>query len=631
MVASLPTAKQLGLITAAWAKVQAIGLQTAGELFFKTLFAAHPEGLVLFESFASLPDYEQSEPYKAHALTVLTSLDKAMSLLDDMDTLVPVLTQLGERHVRYGVKAEHYDWVGEALISTLGAALGADFTDDTKAAYVCLYAVVAETMKGDNYPKPDAWYNNGELPIAHVATAIDERDKKTPDSWVPRHPELIRLTGKHPFNCEPPLETLFAQGFITPPSIHYVRNHGYCPKQSWEEHTVTIDGVVDTPLTLTMDELVAMPSLTIPVTLVCAGNRRKEQNMVKQTIGFNWGAAGHATGYWTGVRLRDVLLKAGYSKSKARHVEFVGAEDLPNGKYGTSIDINTAMDPAGDVMIAYHYNGERLEPDHGFPVRMIIPGWIGGRMVKWLKSVSVRETPSDNYYHFYDNRIMPPHVDAELAKAEGWWFKPENLFNELNINSAIACPHHEEVVALTPGNEYYTIRGYAYGGGGRKITRVEVSYDSGSTWNLCDIEYPELEHSYAPKTNNKWWCWCFYSIEVPLLMLMQCKELRCRAWDESSNLQPPNLTWNLMGMGNNPHFRVEIHPVNLASGGFGLRFVHPTVAGPVKDAEGKLVSGGWMGTPDAPRESRGVLEGLAAPLRHTVLGGIPGVEPVHPM
>ena len=90
---------------------------------------------------------------------------------------------------------------------------------------------------------------------------------------------------------------------------------------------------------------------------------------------------------------------------------------------------------------------------------------------------------------------MPPHVDAELAKAEGWWFKPENLFNELNINSAIACPAHEETVALVPGNEFYTVQGYAYTGGGRKVTRVELSYDCGSTWHLCEGVWPELEHS----------------------------------------------------------------------------------------------------------------------------------------
>eukprot|EP01052_Picozoa_sp_SAG31_P019554 SAG31_NODE_1430_length_8385_cov_3.096186_8_plen_100_part_00 len=98
------------------------------------------------------------------------------------------------------------------------------------------------------------------------------------------------------------------------------------------------------------------------------------------------------------------------------------------------------MDPAGDVIIAYKYNGEKLHPDHGFPVRVIIPGWIGGRMVKWLKEINVLPEPSTSHYHFFDNRIMPPHVTQEIAKNEGWWFKPEYLFNQLNINSAIACP-----------------------------------------------------------------------------------------------------------------------------------------------------------------------------------------------
>ena len=402
------------------AQVRELGLGKAGELFFKVLFGQHPEALPMFSKFSSLMDYEESEPFKEHAVTVMTTIDKALSLLGDLDTLVPVLSQLGKQHVNYGVLPEHYNWVGEALIDTLAAALGeAGFTDDVREAYECVYGVVSSTMIGDNYPPPK-WYNEAPIPKTDVATAIDDRDKKTPDNWVPRHPELIRLTGKHPFNCEPPLEKLFEQGFLTPPSLHYVRNHGYCPKRSWEEHVVSIEGVVDFPLKLTMDELVAMPSLTIPVTLVCAGNRRKEQNMVKQTIGFNWGAAGHATGKWTGVRLSDILKKAGYRKDKARHVEFVGAEDLPNGKYGTSIDINTAMDPAGDVMIAYLYNGERLAPDHGFPVRVIIPGWIGGRMVKWLTHVTVKEAPSENYYHFCErsaSSLFAPPRDPNLLAA----------------------------------------------------------------------------------------------------------------------------------------------------------------------------------------------------------------------
>ena len=83
---------------------------------------------------------------------------------------------------------------------------------------------------------------------------------------------------------------------------------------------------------------------------------------------------------------------------------------LPNGFYGTSMTLSHAMDPTMDVMVAFEQNGKRLMPDHGYPVRIIIPGWIGWRSVKWLTKITVTEKESDNYYHFFDNRILPPQV-----------------------------------------------------------------------------------------------------------------------------------------------------------------------------------------------------------------------------
>lgn len=106
------------------------------------------------------------------------------------------------------------------------------------------------------------------------------------------------------------MSALMASGFITPPSIHYVRNHGAAPKITWSEHRLDIGGLVNKPCSLSMDELVALPSVTLPVTLVCAGNRRKEENMLKKSIGFNWGPCAVSTSYWTGVRLRDLLMLA---------------------------------------------------------------------------------------------------------------------------------------------------------------------------------------------------------------------------------------------------------------------------------------------------------------------------------
>ena len=163
----------------------------------------------------------------------------------------------------------------------------------------------------------------------------DYRDKGTPDEWVPRDGRLVRLTGRHPFNVEPPLSVHNKFRFITPSCLHYVRNHGACPKLSWDEHKISIGGpsnLVPQPFEIGMNELAAMETRELPVTLVCAGNRRKEQNMIRQTIGFNWGAGGVSTNVWKGVMLRDLLLKAGVSEKNmaGKHVEFIGVEDLPN-------------------------------------------------------------------------------------------------------------------------------------------------------------------------------------------------------------------------------------------------------------------------------------------------------------
>ncbi|EHA8587600.1 putative sulfite oxidase [Cocos nucifera] len=417
----------------------------------------------------------------------------------------------------------------------------------------------------------------------------DPRDEGTSDSWVERNPSLIRLTGKHPFNCEPPLTRLMHHGFITPVPLHYVRNHGAVPRADWDTWTIDITGLVRLPTRLTMDELVRdFAPLEIPVTLVCAGNRRKEQNMVRQSVGFNWGPGAISTSVWRGARLRDVLRRCGVMgrKDGAFHVCFEGAEDLPGGgssKYGTSLRREVAMDPSRGVMLAYMQNGELLGPDHGFPVRVIIPGFIGGRMVKWLKRIIVTPQESDSYYHYRDNRVLPSHVDAEIASAEAWWYKPEYIINELNINSVITVPGHDEILPINSltTQRPYTMKGYAYSGGGKKVTRVEITLDGGETWLVCRLEHPEKPNKYG-----KYWCWCFWSVEVEVLDLLGAKEVAVRAWDETLNTQPEKLIWNVMGMMNNCWFRVKVNVCRPHKGEIGLMFEHPTQPG--------NQSGGWM-------------------------------------
>jgi nitrate reductase (NAD(P)H) len=116
---------------------------------------------------------------------------------------------------------------------------------------------------------------------------------------------------------------------------------------------------------------------------VYVGNRRKELNMIKHTRGFNFGAGAISTSIWKGVKLCDLLNMVGVQKG-AQYVCFEGADQLVHGHYGTSLFLCRAMDPTNDVLVAYEMNGERLAPDHGFPVRIVVPGNAGGRSIKWL-------------------------------------------------------------------------------------------------------------------------------------------------------------------------------------------------------------------------------------------------------
>lgn len=160
------------------------------------------------------------------------------------------------------------------------------------------------TKDNDNY---DKW---------QPVTDIDSRDHKGADSWVPRHPDLIRLTGKHPFNSEPPHEDVMKQGWLTPVSMHFVRNHGAVPRLEWDTHRIHITGLVDKDVEITMDEIAQLPAVTIPCMISCCGNRRKEVNMLKNSQGFSWGPGAVSVNFWTGARLSDVLKLAGVKSPK---------------------------------------------------------------------------------------------------------------------------------------------------------------------------------------------------------------------------------------------------------------------------------------------------------------------------
>lgn len=435
------------------------------------------------------------------------------------------------------------------------------------------------------------------LPPKNSAKSILAEDLRTPDNHVARDPRLIRLTGVHPFNCEPPLTDLFKTGFLTNEDLHYVRNHGpvpECKDEEVESWTFTVEGMVDKPLEVSVRRLISdYEQFTYPVTLVCAGNRRKEQNVVRKSKGFSWGPAGLSTALWTGVPLKDLLTRA-RPRRGARYVCFEGADELPNGCYGTSVKLNWCLDPNRGILIAHKMNGENLHPDHGKPVRVVIPGQIGGRSVKWLRRIIVTEQPSSNWYHIFDNRVLPTAVTPETsANVPQTWRDERYAIYDLNTNSVISCPSHNETVQLIDGPSMYNVRGYAYAGGGKRIGRLEVTLDQGKNWMLADIDYPEDQYRLAADGEilyggklDMWWretsfCWCFWELKIAIEELKGASDIMIRAMDESLMVQPRDMYWSVLGMMNNPWFRVVIH--NL---GHSLRFEHPTT--PVLSSEG------WM-------------------------------------
>ena len=321
---------------------------------------------------------------------------------------------------------------------------------------------------------------------------IDEADQFTPDNWIPRSKELIRNTGKHPLNAEHDLSKLFEAGLITPNRYHYVRNHGAVPHLRWETHSLEINAG---QLVLSMDDLKdKFRSINIPILIACDGNRRKELNMIRRSKGFNFGPAAVSCAYWKGALLRDVLLAAGVSNptpisgGPRRWVNFEGADEPSQGKYATCIPLEYAMDPTNDVLLAYEMNDSPLPPDHGYPLRLMIPGFVGGRCIKWLAKIWVSDKENDSYYHIYDNRVLPSFItDMDSEFATTMFNHPSTICNEQNLNSVITKPAHGERINLSEirKGETYSVEGYAYGGGGHEVQRVEVSLDGGQNWLYC--------------------------------------------------------------------------------------------------------------------------------------------------
>ena len=346
-----------------------------------------------------------------------------------------------------------------------------------------------------------------------------------------RDPRLIVHTDK-PMNAESP-STLLST-FLTPVSIFYVRNHLWVPQIVEEEHKLVVELDDGEEKEYTMSDLQnKFKQHKFTATLQCSGNRRAHMTKgARPTNGLQWEAGAIGNAEWTGPCLRDVLADAGFNVAdppdEVQHAQFVGAE-----AYGASIPLSKAIDPRGDVILAWQMNGKPLPPDHGFPLRVIAPGHVAARSVKWVNRIIMSEEESTSQWQRRDYKCFGPN-DTEKPN---WDMAP--AIQVTPVQSAITRMHREEGKGKTKD---VVIEGYAFSGGGRKIIRVDVSTDDGRTWNQAEIDIDPVNNG----KNN--WSWKRWKYVLPEDQMIGATVV-VKAVDDAYSGQPEHHepTFNLRG------------------------------------------------------------------------------------
>ena len=334
---------------------------------------------------------------------------------------------------------------------------------------------------------------------------------------------------REPFNAEPPSARL-RERFITPNEAFYTRSHGPVPPLQEATHRLRVDGLVATTLDVTVGNLRScFPERSVLAVLQCAGNRRAEMNRLSEVSGDPWqgGAIGNAV--WTGVALHDVLRAAGVATGTGLHVAFAGCDacviDGERFRYEASIPLGKALSP--EVLLAWAMNGETLVPAHGFPLRVIVPGYAGVRSTKWLERITVQDAPSANHIQARDYKLVPAHVTKQTVD----WERGMTI-NEMPVNAAICEPAPGARLAAGPT----VIRGWAMASG-RPVVRVDVSADGGESWGQATL----ASDDESP------WSWTFW--EAALDLAPGQRQLVARAWDAAGQTQPADIAqvWNFKG------------------------------------------------------------------------------------
>jgi DMSO/TMAO reductase YedYZ molybdopterin-dependent catalytic subunit len=293
-------------------------------------------------------------------------------------------------------------------------------------------------------------------------------------------PARMLVRSPKPEDLEMPLDG-FTE-WITPVDRFFVRCHTYTPKVNLSEWSLKIDGVVEHPITLTMADLKKLPRVELVGVLECAGNGRSFYQ--PHLPGAQWGFGSVGNGRWAGVRLRDVLQKAGI-KSSATEILFDGA-DVPLGKmpdFQRTITAAKALDP--DTLLAYEMNGQPLPVEHGFPLRLIAPGWAGDSWVKWLQHIEVLDHEFEGFWMKSTYR-HPTHPVAPGTAVDVSEMVP---VTDLNVKSVIALP----AGWARPGS--VRVQGTAWSNSS-PVAKVDVSTDGGQSWKPAKLTGQQTKYGW---------------------------------------------------------------------------------------------------------------------------------------
>ena len=366
------------------------------------------------------------------------------------------------------------------------------------------------------------------VPASKITQALDPQDAC--EDAIEGGLVVLRA---HPLNCETSIPELIG-GVVMPNARFYLRNHFHMPTLDPESYRLSVGGLVERELSFSLHELRGMRSQSRIVTLECAGNGRALFDPPAEGEKWNLGAV--STAEWTGVPVREVLARAGVLK-RAREVLFRGADRGAVEGRADPIHFERSLrieDPNLDeALLAYAMNGEALSVPHGFPLRLVVPGWYAVTSIKWLTEIALIEEPfrgffqADRYHYEWnrEGRVVSETVDLQRVRA---------LITEPNLDQ------------LVPRGDL-TIRGVAWSGAAG-IAQVEVRVGEGD-WQAARIVS-------APSRGS--WCWweLMTHLDQPGIVT-----IRARATDLVGATQPERAEWNRLGYGNNSIQRVSIRVI----------------------------------------------------------------------